>query len=348
MVAGRASHLNVGSLESPRVAPAVPAEAPDAPPCVLVNPRSFRASRGLALQAASLAQAHGAQVVQVHDAATIRTAVESILARRQRHVAVLAGDGTVHAVVDQLAQLPPGAWIPDLLILPGGRSNLTASEFVPAGRALATLRRALALVGEQGWDAAVVERAILRVEQAPAPPRHGFFIGGALVDSVVRECHRYRTRSRSGMSNARVGTAWCLAKIAARAAVGRSPMSCPTLDIDAGPCGRLQGPTRVLLATTLSHAGGWFNPYAARGEGELRVTAVALGARAFYRSLPRLLTQRFSRAMDLDHGYLSGRCPRLAITGLPGYSLDGEEFDCDPARPVLVTPGPRLRFLTLR
>jgi hypothetical protein len=99
-----------------------------APPCLIVNPRSFSASRGFAQQASALARTHGAEIVTVDGPAALRAAVESILARRQRTVMVLAGDGTVCAIVDQLSNLAPGAWTPDLLILPGGRTNLTAVD----------------------------------------------------------------------------------------------------------------------------------------------------------------------------------------------------------------------------
>ena len=50
--------------------------------------------------------------------------------------------------------------------------------------------------------------------------------------------------------------------------------------------------------------------------------------------------------MTPDNGYLSGNCERVQIAGLAGYVLDGERFDTDPARPVVITPGPRLRFLS--
>jgi hypothetical protein len=50
--------------------------------------------------------------------------------------------------------------------------------------------------------------------------------------------------------------------------------------------------------------------------------------------------------MIADNGYLSGNCERVQIVGLSGYVLDGERFDTDPARPVVITPGPRLRFFS--
>jgi len=164
-----------------------------APPCLLVNPRSFRAARGLADRAIALAAERGAEVVRVEVGADLSAALDTILARRQHHVAVLAGDGTVREVIERLSQLPPGHWLPELLILPGGRTNLTAADLVPRADPLATLAKALAWSRDGRWDSHLVERMPLCIAQAPAPPRFGFFFGGAAVDSIVRRAqdHRY-------------------------------------------------------------------------------------------------------------------------------------------------------------
>ena len=314
------------------------------PPCLIVNPRSFSASRGLAAQAAALARAHEAEVVMVDGPASTVAAVESILARRQRQVMVLAGDGTVCAIVDQLCSLPPGTWVPDLLVLPGGRSNLTAADLVPGGTALATRKRALRLAHDGRWDAAVQERCALRIEQSPAPARHGFFLAGAAIDSAIRQCHQHR--SDHGTLASGLSTASYLMGLAVRSLFGRSGLSCPTLHLDAGACGTQHGLVRLLLVTTLLHRTGAFDPYAARGQGDVRVTSVSRAAPHFWRWLPRLLTGRYLPSMSADNGYLSGCCERLQVTGLAGYSLDGEAFDTDPARPITITTGPRLRFLS--
>jgi hypothetical protein len=101
----------------------------------------------------------------------------------------------------------------------------------------------------------------------------------------------------------------------------------------------------LLLATTLLHRTGLLNPYAARGDGEVRVTSVSRDAHSFWRLLPRLLTGRYLKSMSADNGYLSGRCDSVRVDGLAGYSLDGEAFDTDPSRPVVISAGPRLRFI---
>ena len=255
---------------------------------------------------------------------------------------LLAGDGTVCAVVDQLSSLPPGAWTPDLLVLPGGRTNLTAADLVPGGRALPTLKQGLLLAREQRWDAAVEERSALRIEQSGAPTRHGFFFSAALIDSVIRQCHQHRAeRNQHGD----LSTFGYLLRLAARAMRGRSGMSCPSLQVDAGSCGAQSGPVRLLLATTLLHRTGLLNPYAPRGQGDVRLTSVSEAAPRFWRTLPRLLTGHYTQAMNTDNGYLSGRCDRVQISGLATYMLDGEAFDAEPSQPVTLSAGPRLRFI---
>ncbi len=311
-------------------------------PCLIVNPRSFSASRGLAVQATALARAQGAEVVSVDSPDATRAAIAAILARRQRRVMLLAGDGTVCAIVDQLSNLPVGAWTPDLLVLPGGRTNLTAADLVPGGSALSTLKRALRLAHEQRWDAAVEERCALRIEQSPAPARHGFFFAAALIDTVIRQCHQHRDDLKLYGDLSTLGY---LLRLGARSLIGRSGMSCPRLDVDAGGVGTQNGPIRLLLATTLLHRTGLFDPYAPRGQGDVRLTSVSEEAPRFWRSLPRLLTGRYTPAMNADNGYLSGRCARMQVSGLGSYMLDGEAFDADPARPITLSAGPQLRFV---
>jgi len=328
----------------PAAAAAADGGAAPAPPCLIVNPQSFRASRGLADKASALAAAQGAEVVRVAGADDLAAALDRVLARRQRHLAVLAGDGTVREVVERLARLPPGHWLPDLLILPGGRTNLTAIDLVPRTDPLGTLAKALASAKDGRWDAAVVERLPLCIAQAPALPRFGFFFGGAAVDNVVRRAQDHRYGGSGPLRTGHLSTPWVLVRLAALALVGRANIPSPTLEIEAEGLGNLGGAIRLLLATTLLHERGGFDPYAARGRGALRLTAVSASAGRFWPALPRLLTGRYSKAMNLDNGYLSGRCEQVRISGLAGYVLDGERFDTDPARPVVIVPGPRLRF----
>jgi hypothetical protein len=345
MAFGTPPHLNALELAT-SPARATPIRAV-APMCVLINPRSYSVANGrLAARASALAKRHGAEVIEARDPAQITAGLDDALARGARRVFVLAGDGTVQAIADSLARRPAGFPVPQLLLLAGGRTNLTAADFGGRGPVLNRLESALLrATGNPAGDFQVQQRHTLIVEQSPAPPRHGFFMAAALVDALIRHCHREREAGGGQLRSGRFGTAWSLIKAAAPAIQGRAPFACPDLDVDSPGRGRLRGPARLLIATTLVHDRRWLNPYAARGAGMLRMTAVTAGARGFWRSLPRLLTGRSSQAMDVDRGYLSGRCDEFVVRGLADYTLDGQSFRADPSRPLSVRTGPRIDFL---
>jgi hypothetical protein len=344
MASGTPPHLNALELATSPVR-ATPIRAV-APICVLINPRSYSVANGrLAARASALAKQHGAEVIEARDPAQIAAGLDDALARGARRVFVLAGDGTVQAIADYLARRPAGFPVPQLLLLAGGRTNLTAADFGGRGPVLNRLESALIrATGNPVGGFPVQQRHTLIVEQSPAPPRHGFFVAAALVDTLIRHCHRER-EAGGKLRSGGLGTAWSLMKAAVPAIRGRGPFACPDLDVDSPGHGRLRGPTRLLIATTLVHDRQWFNPYVDRGEGRLRVTAVTAGARGFWRSLPRLITGRLSQAMDIDRGYLSGRCEQVVVQGLDAYTLDGQSFRADPLRALAVRTGPAIDFL---
>lgn len=316
-------------------------------PCLIVNARSFLVASGrFGGRAIALAKAHGADVVEAEEPAQMMAGLDEALARGARRIFVLGGDGTIQAVVDHLARLPAGTGMPQLLVLGGGRTNLTAADLHGGRAALQKLESALIRAARDPDGGFEIEhRHTLVVEQSPAPPRHGFFVAGAIVDSLIRRCHQDRATGNGSLRTGTCGTAWSLMRETIPALRGRPPYAFPELDLEMRGHGRLHEPIRLLLATTLTHDNRILNPYADRGEGILRVTAVTARARGFWRSLPRLVIGRYTDAMDIGHGYLSGRCEELLVRGLEAYTLDGQSFRTDPARPVAIRAGPRFAFL---
>lgn len=128
--------------------------------------------------------------------------------------------------------------------------------------------------------------------------------------------------------------------------VGRSPLPpYPQLTVETDTKEVLHGPNRELIVTTLQHGGPLYNPYAARGRGPVRITAINASATRFWRRLPGLLMGRFKADMNLQTGNLSGRYDRVALRGLESYALDGEMYDTDSTQPVVFSGALSLRFL---
>jgi hypothetical protein len=177
--------------------------------------------------------------------------------------------------------------------------------------------------------------------------QRGFILAGAMVDYGVRYCRDWRAAGTSWWHRGILADQISLLRLAALALSGRSPMpAAPQLVVKMQPGGALYAPVRVLVAGVLHDAGGHYNPYASRGEGPLRISAVAAEAPRFWRNLPRMLTGRFDdQTMNVAQGYLSGHCHTVSVMGLSTYSLDGEPFDVDPSQPLQIATGHALRVL---
>lgn len=316
---------------------------PAGPACLVVNPRSFRLSRGeLTDRIRRVAIARDARIIEAGDPSAFSRALDEFLGHAPRLLAILGGDGTVQASITHLTRLAPHRPLPRLLALGGGRTNMTTADLGHHDKIVRRLRRAL---DEPVDRLPTTARTTLRVQQLPRLDQSGFFLAGAAVDQIIRECHRHH-RSGDGLFRAGAfGTPTKLTEIAARLATGRMHLAAPELSIRADGLGELAGPTRALLAGTLAHRRGLLNPYAERGQGALRVSAATAEARHFLRHLPLMAAGYFHPALQPDTGYLSGRSDHMRIEGLTGFTLDGQEFDTDPDRPVTLSMGPEVHFL---
>lgn len=314
--------------------------------CLLINPLSCRTLYGgLARQAELLARAHDLRVEVTGDPPRIVQLLEELRAQQAARLFVLSGDGTIQLIARYLAGLPAGDWNPQLLLLGGGRANVVPRAF-GGTPALPALRRVLQAIRAQR-PLRVEQQPVMCVSQPGRPVQQGFILVGALIDYGVRYCREWRAAGTSWWHRGILADQISLLGLAARVVARRSPVPPPPqLVVRMQPTGTLYAPVRVLVAGVLHDADGHYNPYASRGEGPLRLTAVAAEAPRFWRNLPRMLRGRFDdQTMNVAQGYLSGHCHTVTIEGLAGYSLDGEPFDADPTQPLQLTTGHVLQVL---
>lgn len=314
--------------------------------CLLINPLSCRTLYGgLVQQAELLARAHNLRVEVTGDPLRIRQLLDELRARQARRLFVLSGDGTIQLIARYLADLAPGGWNPELLLLGGGRANVVPRAFGGAP-ALPALRRVLRALREQ-QAMRVVQQPVMCVSQPGRPVQQGFVLVGALIDYGVRYCRNWRAAGTSWWHRGILADQISLLGLGARVLLGRSSVPpAPQMVVRMQPTGTLYAPVRVLVAGVLHDARGHYNPFADRGEGPLRLTAVAAEAPRFWRNLPRMLAGRFDdQTMNVAQGYLSGHCHAVTLEGLAGYSLDGEPFDADPALPLVLSTGHVLKVL---
>jgi hypothetical protein len=308
----------------------------------LMNPRSFRLSQGhLAASVESLAAQHGATIWAVDSPEAIAVALGGALGNSPRWLGVLGGDGTVQEVVTQLGER--SGPVPPLLVLGGGRTNLTAMDLGQSGDLLGRLERALKHPVNRLRTA---QRTSLRLQCGDQPSEIGFFLAAAGLDDIIRDCHEYRASGPPGpLRSGHLSTGWRLLQLMFMKLTGRLRFPCHKLQLDAGVLGTLEGATRLLVVSSLNYEGILPAPFAERGQGAIRCTAIAADARRFWWRAPRIVAGRFPAAATLDQGYLSGRCEALTVEGLHRFTLDGQEFDMPDNAALRIEPGPQYRFL---
>jgi hypothetical protein len=109
--------------------------------------------------------------------------------------------------------------------------------------------------------------------------------------------------------------------------------------------GELTGDMRVLVAASIALRNAPYNPFAKRGEGPVRFTAISADGPALWRMWRGLLRGQFDATLNVSRGVLSGCSDRVELQGIAGFALDGELFSVDPALPVVLTAGRPLRVL---
>jgi hypothetical protein len=298
----------------------------------------------LAHRVAEAARHHGLEVLLASNPVEFQSTLDHLRASNAEQIWMLAGDGTIHAAAEHLAQPASQAWSPAFLLLGGGRANVVPRDvggYPPWPRFNAALRKF-----REGSRFTEERLLTLRVEQEGELPRHCFVLAGAIIHAGIRLCQQHRARGSGWLHRSWLADPYVLLKIAAQVGVGRSPLPpYADLQVRSGGVDLMRAAMRVVMVTTLQMRESLYNPYAPRGEGAVRITAVAANAKNFWRRLPGMLKGRFDDDMTVQQGYLSGRFPAVEITGLDGYALDGEPVAADPARVVRLSAGIGMRIL---
>jgi len=309
----------------------------------LINPLSFRMSlRDRARRSAERVRAHGGKVFEVTGLGEIEDALARATRQRVSRLVIAGGDGTLQGSVSWLARHLDSGDLPELIVLSAGRTNYVAGDIGSRRHFPDTLETILRARSARLHP---VERATLELHHPSLGCQHGFFLAGAVVDEAIRYVHRWQAERDTWWRRRHAASTLGVLSLGARWTLGRHRFALPELAIETDALGGMHGPCRFLLLTTLTHAGSPIDPYGERGRGALRLTAVRHRARGLKRRLPRLITGRFSAAMDAGAGYLSGRCGEVRIGHLERITLDGQEFNLDPEATLRVLTGPTFRFL---
>jgi len=254
-----------------------------------------------------------------------------------RLLVIDGGDGTVREVLTAL----PAAYGDDpplLSVVSSGKTNILAFDLGVRGSW--TLERALAQADQP--DARIRLRSPLQVTRPGSgePPLLGFVFGCA---ALVRQDELASTLHRAHVFH-NLSVALTLAGVAAQVMGGGDGNSWRrgepvTLMVDDAP--PRPGPRLVVMATTLQRLPFRMRPFGPPRHG-LKFLDADAPPRHLARALPTILWGRGEGWLK-QNGYRRGDVRELGVSLEGSMFLDGETY---PGGDLMVTEGPRLRFLT--
>jgi diacylglycerol kinase (ATP) len=313
---------------------------------LLSNPSSERNRRGLDDLDAAGAGRPDVLHERLREGREIAEILRGFARREVGLLVVSGGDGTVQRVLTALLEERPFERVPPIAILPRGMANMTAGDVGLRGRTAGALRRLLDCAGAGDLERHLVERRVLRVENArDVPPQRGMCFGAAGICDVIRwVCDRIHPLGLKG--EWAHGSA--LAVLLLRLLLGRLPEGVLqgqelSVALDGGPVVRSRH--LLVLATTLERLvlGSW--PFWNEGHGPIRYTSIAHPpAGLVWRAKRLLYGPDRSRLPD---GYFSRGVSRIELVPESPFVIDGEIFEAAADRPVVLTAADRIRLVRL-
>ncbi|WP_114953482.1 diacylglycerol/lipid kinase family protein [Sphingosinicella terrae] len=286
---------------------------------------------------------------EVEHVEQIGAALRSIARVKPRVLVINGGDGTVQAALTELYHGGHFETPPPVAVLPNGKTNLIAHDLGADGNAIAALERVLELA-RTDLGPHIVSRELISLSDGDPEGRPvlGMFLGGAGLADTMLYCRN--KLYPLGLPN---WLAHFLALVLGIAAIliGRPARFLPTpprpITVSVMRSGVLEGSFAFLMVTTLQRLlFSGHMPAVAGSGGAMQLLVIERSVPALLRALIASLRGRLGRirlpGVHLEQG------DEIRIEG-SGSSvlLDGELFQADHGRPIVLRPTPPVPFLKL-
>lgn len=287
---------------------------------------------------------------EVEDVSQIGDALQTIARVNPQILVINGGDGTVQATLTELhhgrhfSDTPP-----PVAVLPNGKTNLIALDLGAEGDPIKALERIMEIVRTDLSDH-IVRRELIALTggDANGRPVLGMFLGGAgLADSILYCRHKiYPLGLPNGFSHLITAIAVLFSALFGIKARFLPPQARP-ISVSVVHQGEIQGKFALLMVTTLERL--LLKSQTSMGSaasGSLKLMMVeqkplALVRAAWASLLGKLDTTQMS-GVHLSHGN------EIRIEGdRSSVILDGELFEAQNERPIVLTPTMPVPFLSL-
>ena len=286
---------------------------------------------------------------EVESIEQIGEALRTIARVSPKILVVNGGDGTVQAA---LTELYLGGHFdgspPPVAVLPNGKTNLIALDLGAVGDPIAALARVIE-IARTGIEEHVVVRELIALSDGTdgARPVLGMFLGGAGLADTILYCRNkiYPLGLPNSISHVLTAIAVLLTLILGIRTAFLPPAATP-LTVSMMRQGQLHGRFSLLIVTTLHKLLLGSSTAGSADAGSLQMMVVEQRPIPLLRALFAGIFGRVGR--DRMDGVHFERGDEIRIEGdRSSVVLDGEIFQADPGRPIILKTTPPVPFLRL-
>jgi hypothetical protein len=314
---------------------------------LISNPRSRHNRRGLDEIHRATVGAPDVIHVVTEASADLDAALREFARQDVGLVLVNGGDGTVQRVLTGLLEGGSFETVPYVAILARGTANTTAAGVGLRGRGAAGLARLLAAIRDGTMAAQVVERRVLRLEHIKGRgPQRGMMFGAGAIRSAIELWYR-KAYARGLRGNLGIGVT--LAGLLLDSMFDRRDHAILkghdiAVSLNGGAESRIS--RLLVLATTLDRLILGSRPFWNYDGAPIRYTSIAYPPDHLLRAAPKVLYGWPRRSLSPET-YDSQGASRIAVRLEEPFTVDGEMFEAQPDRPVLITATDGVRFVRL-
>lgn len=287
---------------------------------------------------------------EVEHADQIGRALQTIARVNPAVIVINGGDGTVQAALTELYQGEHfKEKVPPVAVLPNGKTNLIALDLGTYGDPLKALDRIID-IAKTGVDDHVVARELIALSdgQVGSRPVLGMFLGGAGLADYILYCrnHIYPLGLSNGISHFLTAVAVVLSLLLGIGGKYMPPRARP-IKVSLIREGQLRGRFSLLIVTTLERL--LLGARTSSGQepvGSMKLMAVDQSLPALFRMLFASVSGRLGKhklsGIHLERGDM------IRIEGeQSSVILDGELFQAEKGRPIVLTSTAPVPFLRL-
>lgn len=286
---------------------------------------------------------------EVESADQIGRAMHMIAQVKPAVIVINGGDGTVQTALTELYQGDHfDGPVPPVAVLPNGKTNLIALDLGIRGDPIKALEQ-IVVIAKNGVKNHVVVRELIALSdgEASSRPVLGMFLGGAGLADTILYCRNriYPLGLSNGLSHFLTAMALFASVLLGLKSKYLPPAARP-ISISLIREGQLVGRFAVLIVTTLEKLLLGAKPREQGVGGRLKLLAVDHSAPAMLRMLFASIVGRFgSKRMEGIH-LEQGDVIRIEGEN-SSVILDGEIFQAEDGRPIVLKSTPPVPFLRL-